>query len=304
MKSYSISVVIPTYNRPNYLGKAIDSAINQSHPPIEIIVVDDGSKTNYAEQIVSTYNDKTIRLISHLQPKGGNAARNTGIAAAQGDLIAFLDDDDYWHSQKLEKQIPYFEDPSVGAVYCGTLLVDNHGNLIRQLKKRSYPVGWLLNDLLIKDKTSSTPTYIVRKEVFLEVGGFDETLPARQDWDMSIRIASHYQIQAAAERLVFVHVHNGPRTSTGYEKIISAQAVIYKKYQLLRKSAGFLVMMKAGAAFCNSQGDGYRIGQISRIIAILYYLRGLLYCPWYKSIYFGLFKSILPINLLGILQRN
>jgi len=110
------SVVIPTYYRNDWLPEAIESALNQTYEPIEIIVVDDSGES-YAEPVVREFD---VKYIAHEENRGGNPARNTGIKAAKGDYIQLLDDDDRLRPTKLEKQIRLFESsPSVGAVYCG-----------------------------------------------------------------------------------------------------------------------------------------------------------------------------------------
>jgi len=96
-----ISVIIPSYNRANTIGRAIQSALSQSYQDFEIIVIDDGS-TDHTEEVIRSFQDSRIRYIRHNRNRGGSAARNTGIHAARGEYIAFLDSDDEWLPQKLE----------------------------------------------------------------------------------------------------------------------------------------------------------------------------------------------------------
>jgi len=109
MKNPTVSVIIPTYNRAHLVGRSIQSVINQTYQDFEIIVVDDGSTDN-TEDIIKEFQkkDKRIKHIKHNKNKGGSAARNTGIRAARGEYIAFLDSDDEWMPTKLEKQTSYF----------------------------------------------------------------------------------------------------------------------------------------------------------------------------------------------------
>jgi glycosyltransferase involved in cell wall biosynthesis len=119
------SVVIPTHYRNDWLPEAIESALGQTHEPVEIIVVDDSGE-GHAESVVSEYD---VQYIAHERNLGGNPARNTGIEAATGDYIQLLDDDDRILPTKLEKQIEVFEaNPSVGVVYCG--LQQENGDLV------------------------------------------------------------------------------------------------------------------------------------------------------------------------------
>ena len=113
-----VSVVIPTHNRADLLPRAIDSVLNQTYSNFEIIVVSDGSTDN-TEEVVKSYSDKDsrIRFIGYSPARGGNIARNTGIEAAKGEYVAFLDDDDEWMPEKLKKQIKVMEsNPDIGLV--------------------------------------------------------------------------------------------------------------------------------------------------------------------------------------------
>ncbi|HEY2324319.1 MAG TPA: glycosyltransferase family A protein, partial [Thermoanaerobaculia bacterium] len=111
----SVSVVIPSYNYARYLGEAIDSALAQTLPPLEVIVVDDGS-TDETSEVLATYADR-IRVLRQ-KNSGVAVARNSGIAAAHGEYVAFLDADDIWLPRKLELQMARF-DESIGLVHCG-----------------------------------------------------------------------------------------------------------------------------------------------------------------------------------------
>lgn len=111
-----VSVIIPTYYRNDWLRSAIESALDQTYGPIEVIVVDDSGE-RHAEPVAREFD---VRYIAHERNQGGNPARSTGIAAAEGEYIQLLDDDDRILPEKLERQIPLLEnDPSVGVVYCG-----------------------------------------------------------------------------------------------------------------------------------------------------------------------------------------
>src|SRR5690242_14976762 len=114
----SVSVIIPTYNRARFVGEAVASALAQTLPPLEVIVVDDGSTDDTAD-VVARLNDP--RVVYLRQENAGPAtARNTGVEAARGDLIALLDSDDRWLPRKLELQVPLFEgDGKIGLVYGG-----------------------------------------------------------------------------------------------------------------------------------------------------------------------------------------
>jgi len=116
-----VSVIIPTYNRAATLGRAIDSALEQTIDDLEVVVVDDGS-TDDTESVLAAYEDPRVRTIIHATNQGANVARNTGLEHVRGEYVAFLDSDDVWHPAKLERQLAALEARSsiwVGA-YCDT----------------------------------------------------------------------------------------------------------------------------------------------------------------------------------------
>ena len=168
MSNPLVSVIIPTYNRTDYLDLTIQSVINQSYNNIEIIVVDDGSKVNYAEAICNQFTNCSY----YYKPNGGLAsARNYGVSIAKGDYIAFLDDDDFWRLDKLEKQVAILNNnSSVDCVHSSAAVVDEKGNLTGQcigadqhkIHKRSGYVFWnALACWVVK-----SPTPLIRKKVF------------------------------------------------------------------------------------------------------------------------------------------
>ncbi len=181
-----VSVVIPTYNRAHYIAEALDSVLNQTYSRYEIIVINDGSKDN-TEEILAPYKGR-IRLINQ-KNAGLSAARNAGIRASTGDLIAFLDDDDRWQPHKLAVQVPLFADPKVNLVHTAGRFFDDSN-------------GWdnvqFFGDVdfhdLLAMKIIYVQTVIVRKTVMNEIGFFDETIPAGEDVDMWLRIASKYKL--------------------------------------------------------------------------------------------------------------
>jgi glycosyltransferase involved in cell wall biosynthesis len=198
----TVSVVIPTYNYARYLGEAIDSALGQTLPPLEVTVVDDGS-TDDTPQVLAAYGDR-IRVLR--QKNAGVAiARNSGIAAARGEYVAFLDADDVWLPRKLELQMPLF-DGSVGLVHCGV----EFGATI-QLPRVDGDVANAL--LLLEPDVIHGPgsTVVVPKRVAEEIGGFDASLPASEDWDFIYRVATRYGAAGVPEPLVRYRKHGSGR---------------------------------------------------------------------------------------------
>jgi glycosyltransferase involved in cell wall biosynthesis len=189
-------VVIPTYNREHEVVEAIESALGQSLPPAEVIVVDDGSTDGTRERLVPLL-DRIVYIRQENQ--GVSAARNAGIRAAKGDLVAFLDSDDLWHPRKLELQLHYLENHPkvalVGAVSCRDPLPswpdcpDSHRAQARRVRSE---------DVVLRSQLV-TSTVVIRKHCFDAVGFFDTALRNAEDRDLFARIGMRHQmVQLAA----------------------------------------------------------------------------------------------------------
>ena len=199
-----VSVIIPTYNRAAIVTQAIDSVLQQTFTDYELIVVDDASTDDTAERLQGRYGER-ICYIKKPSNTGPSATRNAGIQMARGIYIAFLDDDDEWLPEKLALQVPILQqNPDVGLVYCGCLLVDERGASVGQVKPEKR--GYIFNDLLHKNHLITSAS-LIRKELLKKTGGFDETLAACEDWDLWIRISQHCLIEYVEGQLLRYKVH-------------------------------------------------------------------------------------------------
>jgi glycosyltransferase involved in cell wall biosynthesis len=198
-----VSVVIPTYDRGRVVGEAIDSALAQSHRHLEVIVVDDGSTDDTAAR-VGRRRDRRVRYLR--RPHAGvSSARNAGIAAATGDLVAFLDSDDLWKPDKLEAEVAALARyPSTGGVFSdlekheGATFVPSFMRRTRVFSRllagRAYPDGLLLSPRtlylrLLQEVPIKTPALTVRRSALERVGGFDERWTSSEDWEFLLRFA-------------------------------------------------------------------------------------------------------------------
>lgn len=131
----TVSIIIPTYNRAHLIERAIESVLHQTYQDFELIIIDDGSTDN-TDDIINKFQKKDDRIIylKHDRNKGGSAARNTGIKASRGEYIAFLDSDDEWLPEKLEKQMDFFESNNYGFIYCNMIIEDKIDNTKKNLK--------------------------------------------------------------------------------------------------------------------------------------------------------------------------
>ena len=303
-----ISVVIPTYNRETLVTKALDSVYSQFYRPLEVVVVDDGSTDGTVETIQNWIDSQPVsdsfgvRLV-HQEKMGGNVARNRGIETSTGSFIAFLDSDDVWLPDKLKKQSALFDDPQVGGVYCGVQHVDITSGQVTETTNRTYPSGWILDKVLVKDVTAPTSTFILRKEVFGKVGSFDVELQARQDWDMCIRLASEYKIGAIPEILVQYGEHSGSRTASDPMREIRAFELMREKYAPLLTRQSPRVQKAARASYCKRMGRVYFHHKISVSKALHFYLMAILNQPLDFDTWAALTGVFLPAGFRQWLHR-
>ena len=229
IKNLTVSVIIPTYNRANLIGKAIKSVLNQTYKDLEVIVVDDGSTDN-TEEIVKSFTDFKIHYICHKHNRGASAARNTGIKASRGEYIAFLDSDDEWLTEKLDKQMKIFvsESSEVGVVYTGDYYVDGKD---KKIKKVHIPrkEGYIYEELLAGNYVGTPSALLVKKECFTKIGVFDEDLSGCEDYDMWFRIAKYYKFRYVKDLLVVCLIHDNQITANS-EIMIEGIKRIQTKY--------------------------------------------------------------------------
>jgi glycosyltransferase involved in cell wall biosynthesis len=186
-----VSVVTATYNAARFLPLSIRSALAQTYAPVEVHVVDDGS-TDDTEAVLQEFADDP-RVHVHRQRNSGQAsAKNRGIREARGELIAFLDADDIWYPDKLERQVPLLlGDPNAGVIYSDVSCMDEQGHEI-PAPPRQYHSGRITDHLFI-DNFVNFNTTVVKRECFVQVGMFDESLPMGIDWDLWLRMSTDYE---------------------------------------------------------------------------------------------------------------
>ena len=196
-KSPLVSIIIPTYKRPENLKRAINSVLNQTYTPIEIIVVDDngnGTKWQiYTETLLKDYiqQDK-IKYITHEVNRNGSAARNTGFNASQGEYINFLDDDDIFEPTKIQKQIKCLNThpKEYGACICNTHIKGFKRSFNTNITRE----GNLIQEVLTEEVAFNTSTVLFRRDVLLDLKGFDESFYRHQDWELYVRFFRKYKV--------------------------------------------------------------------------------------------------------------
>lgn len=226
----TVSVVIPTHNRAHLIGRSVRSALAQTYGDLEVVIVDDAS-TDGTRGAIARIADPRVKYLRHDFNRGVSAARNTAIAHAAGEFIAFLDDDDEWLPNKLEIQMDHFEraKPSVGLVCAGFNQVDI---VSKRITSEIIPTerGWVFELLLRQGTFSHTSTIVVRAECFKKVGLFDVTYRYSEDFDMWVRIAKEYEFDSIPIPLVRLHFQPDG-LSRNYDAMIAAGQAHLAKYR-------------------------------------------------------------------------
>ncbi|AXS82091.1 glycosyltransferase [Marinobacter sp. Arc7-DN-1] len=188
-----ISVITPTYNRARFLPNAVASVLAQTHADLELIIVDDGSEDNTRNVLKPFLADKRVRYF-HQENQGQSHARNLALKQATGDFIAFLDSDDVWAPDKLEKQLAVFRaNPEVDIVHGDEAIINEQGAVISLQNMRRY--SGRITRYLLADNSVSITTALVRRRCFDEMGGFDTSVGVADDYELWLRFSARYCYQ-------------------------------------------------------------------------------------------------------------
>ncbi len=230
----TVSAIIPNYNYGRFVGAAIESVLAQTFPCHEIIVVDDGS-TDDSLEIISRYQKDGVKVVRQ-QNRGVGSARNAGVKNSSGELVAFLDADDLWLPQKIERQLErLLSDPEFGFISCGMREFDAAGSTIRVYDEGKE--GWCADEiLLIKAVFKGPSTQLLWRSVFDLAGGFDETKEMHpcEDWEFCYRLAKVTKIAFIPDLLVDYRNHGG----NGHLQIPRLERAVTLAMDKIYKDAG------------------------------------------------------------------
>ncbi|MEM7166484.1 MAG: glycosyltransferase family A protein [Planctomycetota bacterium] len=201
-----VSVIVPAFNAAATVVEAVQSALSQSHDNIEVLVIDDGSSDDTVAALATIDDPRlTVHAESH---RGVSAARNRGIDRSQGEFVAFLDADDIWLPQKLTAQLcALAKNPRAAVAYCLLDRVDQRG-ACRLPHTRRCDSGDLSQVLPIWNLIGNGSNWLLRRSVFGQVAGFEETLEAAEDWHFSVRLAQHFEFVGVPEVLALYRQHD------------------------------------------------------------------------------------------------
>ncbi|MBS1271778.1 MAG: UDP-Glc:alpha-D-GlcNAc-diphosphoundecaprenol beta-1,3-glucosyltransferase WfgD [Candidatus Marinimicrobia bacterium] len=198
-----ISVVVPVYNRPEKVHRVINSVLGQTSPPEEILITDDGS-TDETPDVLQEYSQRypnKIRVITHEQNRGVSAARNTAIRNAVGDWIALLDSDDEWLPEKLERQAKFHvKHPGLLISQCNEIWIRN-GKRVNKKDIHQKQGGHIFKESL-KLCLVSPSAAMIHHSIFEDIGYFDESMPACEDYDFWLRVLVKHPIGLLNENLL------------------------------------------------------------------------------------------------------
>ena len=289
----SVSVVMTCYNYGRYLTGAIQSVLSQTYQDFEIILVNDGS-TDDTDQVVKRYLGNP-RFSYIQQNNAGQAnAKNAGIRNSRGKYIAFLDADDLWVKDKLEKQIRLFLSDSVGVVFSRASYIDEHGKKLNMKVNGKYlqpKRGKITKDLFI-DNFVPFSSSIVRQKCLEQFGLFDEAFKMGIDWDLWLRLSTAFKFDFVDEPLLLYRVGHLGQMSKNVEERQFWSGQIMSKF--LNKYSSFInentITTASYYTLCNR---GYYYSKIDTLKSIKYYIRALKTKPLGSSAYIMLFKVAL-----------
>jgi glycosyltransferase involved in cell wall biosynthesis len=213
MRVPAVSVIIPTYNRAAFLSEALASVLAQTMGDLEVLVVDDGS-TDATREIVMSFDDPRVRYLFQ-KNLGVSAARNWGVASSRAPLIAFLDSDDVWQPTKLDVQAAYFTaHPEISICQTEEIWVRD-GKRVNPCDKHAKQSGWIFRECIPLCIVSPSAV-MLRREAFYALGGFDESLPACEDYDLWLRAALRYEIHTLPNPLIVKRGGHDDQLSKGW----------------------------------------------------------------------------------------
>jgi glycosyltransferase involved in cell wall biosynthesis len=228
LSRYEVAVIIPCYDAAPYLVRALESVFAQTYRDYCVYVIDDGSNDD-TPAVLRPYAGRIVSLKQ--EHSGQAAARNHGIRLSDSPYIAFLDADDEWLPDKLERQVAIFrEAPRKGMIYSDCFTSGDGRTAGSYFAQIGIPTGGRVFERFLKGCDVYTPTVIVRRECLLDVGLFDETLPFGEDYNLWLRIAARWEVGVIPEVLAIRHVTPGSLSrTTSREQVARNVITVFKK---------------------------------------------------------------------------
>jgi glycosyltransferase involved in cell wall biosynthesis len=303
-----VSVVIPAYNSGRFLGEAIQSVLDQTFGDFELIVVDDGSTDN-TRDVVRSFTDPRIEYI-YQKNRGSSAAYNRGIHASGGEYIAFLDSDDIWFPQNLELKVKMLDsNPGIALVCSDTYLFDDQtGNILgRYWHDHAQFKSWFdprkaaqnpLRYMLSRGTFIIETITMVRREVFNEVGDYDESLRSHEDWDVWCRVTQRFAIETIDMPLSMNRRHDTNLSGNSEQMYESEQMALNKALHSYSLEPDEVALVKRRLARLHFLYGSRSVVDGEIALGRKRLLTSIRIDPWHIEPYFHLVKSLLGYRLI------
>lgn len=225
-----VSVIITSYNYEHFISFAIESALNQKYGNVEILIIDDGS-TDGSRKIIEKYSsEKKIRIFFQ-KNSGQAAATNRGIMEASGKYIAFLDADDIWYPEKLEKQVPLFEDSEVGVVYSASNVIDAENKILNLRQTKIISRNENFTQCMLLENFIPFSSSVVKRECFYKSGLLNSQYRVCTDYDLWLRISKFYKSDCVNEPLIGYRVKQNSLSSNPVNMLNTSREITELFYQ-------------------------------------------------------------------------
>lgn len=291
MTTPKVSIVITCYNYERFVAAALRSALGQSFQDIEVILVDDGSTDGSEEQICSFLSDQRLRYIKQAN-RGQAKAKNRGVQESSGAYVAFLDADDQWVHDKLEKQIPLFNDPEIGVVYSRANYIDENDNLLDFSLTDEFlqPRHGKVTDYLYMNNFVPFSSSVVRRECLEHLGAFDESLPMGIDWNLWLRLSTLYQFTFIDEPLLRYRLGHSGQMSKNAETRHRCSDTIMSQFMQQHPDAICKELQHKALAYTYCNRVEYYCGR-DPFKSLLLSLKAVRLSPFTRRSYFSLLLS-------------
>jgi glycosyltransferase involved in cell wall biosynthesis len=290
--SPKVSVLVATFNCGNFLRETLNSVVDQTVADFEVVIVDDGSDDDTTAIVRPFIADGRFRYY-RTEHRGQSAAKNLSVALSRAPLLAFLDADDVWVPDKLERQIRLLrEQPDAGVVYSRRTLIDEGGRPVPYQQ----PVLYRGNILpqIFQDNFICFSSVMLRRQVFDKVGAFDERLPLAVDYELWLRVASWFLFDFVDEPLIQYRTGHASLSRRAEERLL---IVIDVMKRFLEERGGQHLVPRRVVA--NAQAETrYHLALLKRdrsaLEAALWIARALSFAPWYCPAWKGLVSILFP----------
>jgi glycosyltransferase involved in cell wall biosynthesis len=289
----TVSIVIPAYNAAKYLRETLDSALNQTYRDAEVIVVDDGS-TDETPRILEQYGDRiqVLRQENH----GRAAACNTGARAARGEWIAFLDADDIWLPDKLQRQVSECSQYAIShtnSFFFGEYFKDD---VLKTSVTPQYG-GWVLDRLLVGNFVTCS-SVMMRREVYHYYGGFDTTFRYAEDWPLWLKVCAEHELGYVERPLVRYRVHEASKSRTVRHTIFAHLRIMEEAFAPGGVAHDRVALRRSALSSCYRVNAHYAAEVGDWTFSMLCAVRSLRYEPFVSRTWKTLIKAgLIPLGV-------